>query len=277
MNKGLSGSYIEMIDNFTIRKKSTNPRLVFQCEKQMKFSSSYSSLINIKTPNVISYKWNDKDRDFYFDMEYIPSSSFKDFFLSANKVDLDRFYHDLKQYLDLSHRVNSFSLYDCNSLIKKKLNTLLSGKYKDFVNYIIHLLKNETIVLPNTNCHGDLTTSNILFNNGKHYFIDFLDSHIDTYYYDLSKLKQDLYYKWSLNVEKVTSLKVEQCIDYLWRMLYNDYITIFESREFQFIDALTLLRIDPYVKDEDLDIILNNSIRKLKLYEQFVIADSRKV
>jgi hypothetical protein len=274
MNKGLSGSNIELIDDYTVRKKSNNPRLFYQCMKQIGYSED-KTYLNIKTPDVRDWSWNKDHTEFHFDMDYIPASSFKEYFLSANKSDLDNFYDDLDQYLYFIINFDEYPVQNYQVLIVQKLVALLDSDYKEFIQYLINTLQTKTVMLPYTPCHGDLTLSNILFKDGKHYFIDFLDSHIDTYYYDLSKLKQDLYYKWSLQVENIDSLKTEQCIDYLWKKLYHSYGDIFNSKEFQFIDALTLLRIEPYTKDNHTKIILKNCIEKLKLYEEFINTISR--
>jgi thiamine kinase-like enzyme len=270
MNKGLSGGSIELIDDDIIRKISTNSRLYDQMCKQLHFNKKN---LTIKTPEIKAWQWNESHDKFYFDMEYIPSSSFKEFFVEASKSELDNFYFCLKQYLNHDVQIEKQN-YTENTT--KKLQSLFEkSEFKDFISYLIDILIDEQVLLPTTFCHGDLTLSNILFKSGRYYFIDFLDSHIDTYYYDLSKLKQDLYYNWSLKVENVTNLKVKQCIDYLWKLLYNDYNHIYDCREFQFIDALTLLRIEPYAKEEEVKTILHKCIKELKLYEEFIITSSR--
>jgi len=276
MNKGLSGSSIELIGENLIRKKSNDARLEKQCFKQIDFFKK-RDFQNIETPKVHYFNWNHDRTEFSFDMEYIPASSFKEYFLSANKTDLDNFYESITYYINSNIEIyNDTHIQFFDEVIYEKLKLLLTdSEHKSFIQYLIDNLKD--VKLPQTFCHGDLTLSNILFKNGKYYLIDFLDSHIDTFYYDLSKLKQDLFYKWSLQIENITDLKVEQCIDYLWKKLYNEYQTIFDSREFQIIDALTLIRIEPYAKDEEVKIILNKCIKELKLYEEFDSANRRQV
>jgi hypothetical protein len=270
MNKGLSGCKIELIDEDTLRKSSTDNRLFNQMIKQKNFADL--NFTYIKTPRIKDYSW-DNLNIFHFDMEYIPSSSFKDFFSEASKSELDNFYFCLNQYLNSI--VPNGNIDFTPEILNKLTSLYLSSDYKKFIDYLIQKLYNQKIFLPESICHGDLTLSNILFKKGDYYFIDFLDCHINTYYYDLSKLKQDLYYKWSLKVENNTNLKVRQGIDYIWKLVYNEYKETYDSYEFQFVDALTLLRIEPYIKDTKTKLILKTCIEKLNLYEKFITTTSR--
>ena len=60
----------------------------------------------------------------------------------------------------------------------------------------------ETIEMPIGVCHGDLTFSNILFTSTNYYFIDYLDSFIETPIQDIVKLRQDTKYFWSTMMYK---------------------------------------------------------------------------
>ena len=57
--------------------------------------------------------------------------------------------------------------------------------------------------VPYSFCHGDLTFANIIFHSNRLYFIDFLDSFIDSYLIDFAKLKQDLFYFWNLKIQSI--------------------------------------------------------------------------
>lgn len=269
MNKGLSGCTLELVDEFTIRKTSTtstyNARLRSQMGKQQAYLQTCQEF-SFKSPRITAI--NEAEL-FSYDMQYIPSSSFTNFFADASKDDLDHFYAALTQYLNGVRSDDK----DCADMLVDKLQTLLTTtSYRAFIQFIICEAQHTSIILPIGFCHGDLTLSNILFKHREYYLIDFLDSHIETPYYDLAKLKQDLYYGWSLRVNGIDNLRVRQGIDYVWSLLYYDRQTALTSNEFKFIDALTLLRIEPYITDPTIGHILQQCIYRLELYEQFTTA-----
>lgn len=272
MNKGLSGCALELVDTNTIRKSSTNikynRRLQTQIEKQKYFLEHFKR-VSFNSPHIKKIDGTDL---IYYDMEYIPSSSFETFFSESSKDDLDHFYGCLEEYIDSV----AFVSRECNQELIEKLHTLRSSsQYASFIDFLIKELHNAKIILPIGFCHGDLTLSNILFKHRTYYLIDFLDSHIETPYYDLAKLKQDLFYHWSVSVNHINNLRVKQGIDYVWSLLLEDYNDCLNSKEFHFIDALTLLRIEPYICDTEITQILQECIHRLELYEKFIAADGR--
>ena len=274
MINGISGCSIQIVDTSTIRKlasKDNNFRLPKQIRKQLAFDEKYS-MLNIKTPTI--KKVGRIDRLCYFDMEYIPSSGYDTYFLKANKKELDLFYTDLSSYLKITS--NQIKYKNCKEEYINKLNSIRSDTHQEFINFIKSNLGTNDLALPMGFCHGDLTLSNILFERNQYYFIDFLDSHIETPYYDYAKLKQDLYYGWSQHLGNITNIKISQSIRYIWDKLYKDNQDIYASYEFQYVDALTLLRIIPYAeKDQRITNILNHMIKGLSLYEKFIAAHSR--
>ena len=80
--------------------------------------------------------------------------------------------------------------------------------------YLKTYVNSTQIIVPKTFCHGDLTFNNIIFHKNRLFFIDFLDSYIDSFFCDLVKLKQDLYHLWSLKVQEENTLRNIQ--------IYND-------------------------------------------------------
>jgi len=274
MINGISGCSIQIVDTSTIRKlasEDNNFRLIKQIRKQLTYNEKYPRL-NIKTP--IIKKVGRLDRLTYFDMEYIPSSGYDTYFLKANKKELDLFYNDLSSYLRITS--NQIKHKNCRDEYLTKLNSIHSNTHQKFIDFIQRDLESNDLILPIGFCHGDLTLSNILFECNQYYFIDFLDSHIETPYYDYAKLKQDLYYGWSQNLNSITNIKISQSIRYIWDKLYKDNHHIYASSEFQYVDALTLLRIIPYAdKDYRITAILNNMIKGLSLYEKFIATHSR--
>lgn len=269
-NTGLSGCCIEIISASTIRKSSMSPsgneRLLRQISKQLYYTDNFD--LTFKTAKIL--RTGVQNHCVYFDMPYIAGSSFVEFFSTCTRNNLDSFYQALCEYLD--HNWQN-CMTDVTDKIDKKLATLEpSSRHKNFIKF---LRKHNNKTLVNCGfCHGDMTLSNMLFKSNQYYLIDFLDSHIETPLYDFAKLKQDLYYHWSSSIEHVrveqnNRIKIAQSINYIWNLLSQRYNVVYESSGFRMIDALALLRIEPYAMDQDKQAILDCAIKKLDLYEKF--------
>ena len=209
LNTGLSGCKLEFVDNNLIRKYSSssdyNNRLSKQIDKQVLFSNFI--LKNIDTPKIHNVC---KDKIYSFDMEYISGLSFNDYFSTSNISDIDFVIQTLFSYFDFL--ISSSKTYKINNQVLEKLSFLeRDTRYKKYVLHLKEHLSNKTIFAPKSFCHGDLTFTNILFHKNRLFFIDFLDSYVDSFICDLVKLKQDLYYFWSLNIQKIDSLLPTGC------------------------------------------------------------------
>jgi thiamine kinase-like enzyme len=130
-------------------------------------------------------------------------------------------------------------------------------------------LFNKTIIVPKSFCHGDLTFTNVLFHKNRLFFIDFLDSYVDSFICDLIKLKQDLYYFWSLKVQNIDSLRIKQIYKFIWDKLYRRYSSYIDSDGFKILDTLNSLRIEPYLTNQYQRDILYKIIENSNLYEKF--------
>lgn len=278
MNKlksGLSGCRLEILDNKTIRKYSSsaeyNNRLSLQCDKQILFSNLI--LKNIDTPKVYSFN---KDQLYFFDMEYVCGVSFFDYFSNSNINEIDFVIDTLFGYFDFlittkrDCKINNQILEKINAL-KEKTNYL---KYLCFIEQ--YVLENQ-IIIPKTFCHGDLTFSNILFHKNRLFFIDFLDSYVDSFICDLVKLKQDLFYLWNLKVQDCHTLRMSQIYRYIWDKIYNRYSFFIKDRSFDLLDSLNLLRIEPYLTNHSHRVILDKIIKSCSLYEEFDRTYGREV
>ena len=102
--------------------------------------------------------------------------------------------------------------------------------------------------------------------------LDFLDSYINTPIIDIVKIKQDLYYHWSLNMldkyNDTEIYKIKQVSMFIWDKISKNYIDLIETKDFKIIESINFLRIEPYIKDE-MKLLLDESIKKLDLYEEF--------
>jgi len=275
IHNGLSGCKLEIINDGVLRKYSCsnnyNLRLSNQVNKQILFSKFI--LKNISTPKVLGISSNDL---YSFDMEYISGLSSYEYFSSSNVYDIEFVIQTLFEYFDYFSN-NSRDLI-INSKVINKINSLqIKTKYKDYLEYLKIYVSNNQIIVPKTFCHGDLTFNNIIFHKNRLFFIDFLDSYVDSFFCDLVKLKQDLYHLWSLKVQKEKTLRLIQTYRYIWKHLSKRYEKYINTKGFEILDVLNTLRIEPYLTNNNQRSILDTIVKSTKLYEKFDYSNGRKI
>ena len=275
---GLSGCKLEILPNNIVRKYSKdldyNCRLLSQANKQSNFSNTFNG--KLISPKVLNLHQEDL---YYFDMEYCTGKNYDKFFnecsLQDSKYVLDILFSYLDYLID-----NSETLKD--EIVKEKIICKLSSlidksRYKNVIKLIIEEYDDLKIKnIKKSFCHGDLTFANILFSKDKIYFIDFLDSFIDSYYIDFAKLKQDLYHHWVLKVNNESSLRILQIFSFYWYNICEKYQEIITSEAFELFDFINLLRIEPYVKDENLQTLIS-CIENHKYYVNFNNSNGRSI
>ena len=275
LETGLSGCKLELIGSNTLRKYSSSPsynkRLELQIKKQELFSNQVFR--NVETPKVL------RKEDSYFDMEYVTGRSFDEYFSTCSVNDIDFVFDSLCGYFDglISH-----SQYYQPEVSKKrlldKINSLETHtRHLTDLYHIRQMVSSITMKIPQTFCHGDLTFTNIIFNKNRLYYIDFLDCFIDSFLCDLIKLKQDLYYHWSLDVQGIKNLRIRQIYSFLWRKLEERYSQYVETIEFDVLDVLNTLRLEPYLTNEDQRIIIKRMLKCSSLYGNVNCSDGGEV
>ena len=275
LETGLSGCKLELIGSNTLRKHSSSPsynkRLELQVKKQELFSNQVFR--NVETPKVL------RKEDSYFDMEYVTGRSFDEYFSVCSVSDIDFVFDSLCGYFDglISH-----SQYYQPEVSKKrlldKINSLETHtRHLTDLYHIRQMVSSITMKIPQTFCHGDLTFTNIIFNKNRLYYIDFLDCFIDSFLCDLVKLKQDLYYHWSLDVQGIKNLRIRQIYSFLWRKLEERYSQYVETIEFDVLDVLNTLRLEPYLTNEDQRIIIKRMLKCSSLYGNVNCSDGGEV
>ena len=275
LETGLSGCKLELIGSNILRKHSSsqsyNKRLGLQVKKQELFSNQVFR--NVETPKVL------RKEDSYFDMEYVTGRSFDEYFSVCSMSDIDFVFDSLCGYFDglISH-----SQYYQPEVSKKrlldKINSLETHTHHlTDLYHIRQMVSSITMKIPQTFCHGDLTFTNIIFNKNRLYYIDFLDCFIDSFLCDLIKLKQDLYYHWSLDVQGIKNLRIRQIYSFLWRKLEERYSQYVETIEFDVLDVLNTLRLEPYLTNEDQRIIIKRMLKCSSLYGNVNCSDGGEV
>ena len=275
LETGLSGCKLELIGSNTLRKHSSSPsynkRLDLQVKKQELFSNQVFR--NVETPKVLS------KGDSYFDMEYVTGRSFDEYFSVCSVNDIDFVFDSLCGYFDgLISNAQYYQPEVSKKRLLDKINSLETHtNHLTDLYHIRQMVSSITMRIPQTFCHGDLTFTNIIFNKNRLYYIDFLDCFIDSFLCDLIKLKQDLYYHWSLDVQGIKNLRIRQIYSFLWRKLEERYSQYVETIEFDVLDVLNTLRLEPYLTNEDQRIIIKRMLKCSSLYGNVNCSDGREV
>ena len=275
LETGLSGCKLELIGSNTLRKHSSSPsynkRLELQVKKQELFSNQVFR--NVETPKVL------RKEDSYFDMEYVTGRSFDEYFSTCSVNDIDFVFDSLCGYFDgLISNAQYYQPEVSKKRLLDKINSLETNtNHLTDLYHIRQMVSSITMKIPQTFCHGDLTFTNIIFNKNRLYYIDFLDCFIDSFLCDLIKLKQDLYYHWSLDVQGIKNLRIRQIYSFLWRKLEKRYSKYVETIEFDVLDILNTLRLEPYLTNEDQRIIIKRMLKCSSLYGNVSCSDGGTV
>lgn len=262
--KGLSGCQIELMEDsvgrYFVKKTSSsisyNKRLELQVIKQKAFKNDI-----IKTPVIFETGYNQQGY-YYCLMEYIHGVTF------AEYLNLYPFKDGLQIFdilLQLVFNGIKSSEQNVSNLIIEKIDDLQSKNTGQEV-LLEYMKKKAPGNIPLSFVHGDLTFENILISHDKQiYFIDFLDSFLDSPYIDLGKLNQELSLRWSLRHQKnSTSLLIKY---QKLHKIFSDYCILkgVNNDLLNFFSMLTILRILPYTTNPvEIDLIEIN----LKKWQQ---------
>ena len=275
LETGLSGCKLELIGSNVLRKHSSslsyNKRLGLQVKKQELFSNQVFR--NVETPRVL------RKEDRYFDMEYVTGRSFDEYFSVCSVSDIDFVFDSLCGYFDgLIFNSKYYQPEVSKKRLLDKIDSLMTHTHHlGDLYHIRQCVRTISMKIPQTFCHGDLTFTNIIFNKNRLYYIDFLDCFIDSFLCDLIKLKQDLYYHWSLDVQGIKNLRIRQIYSFLWRKLEERYSQYVETIEFDVLDVLNTLRLEPYLTNEDQRIIIKRMLKCSSLYGNVNCSDGGEV
>ena len=273
--KGHSGCNIDIIeegDNLLVKKSTLDKkylkRLELQGNKQMNDKCLTDSIYN---PSISKIEANEDEC--YILMDYIYANNFIDYFEKASPQDIDHFIDNFIKYIhneidkcEIMKVSKNVFIDKFNSVVKNcEKNDLLKGNMrvksilKDCENVFTNMP--EEFEIPVGICHGDLTFSNILFSSNKFYFIDYLDSFIETPIQDIVKLRQDTKYFWSTMMykKKYDVVRLNIIFNYIDDKI-SEHFGNFEYyyRNYDRLQLMNILRILPYVKEEKVrDFVLN--------------------
>lgn len=256
-------------DQIILRKISSgtqyNDRLRSQYQKQCKFKDVY----NFSTPTP--YEFSASEDLHYFDMRYVYGKTFNSFCSDSNVDQVLNFIDSLESFLE--HSMNQSVLTDINfEKLQQKIKTISSLLGKQFDTYVKFLLNKPIEKLLIGRNHGDLTMSNIIFAD-RYYLIDFLDNPYETPLNDLVKVKQDSEHRFYLNLIERVDNKSKLCLNFIDTKLNSKFFNEVQSHEFLWLSVFNLLRVLPYLKNQQ---EIDSITRSLKKYEHR-IAGSREI
>ncbi|HEX8332433.1 MAG TPA: phosphotransferase [Segetibacter sp.] len=280
--EGRSGCRLEVMksgEHVIIKKHSSsiayNKRLIKQAEKQQHFFQNLPAESRFSTARVIDILPS-QDSLASFTMPYLFSEKYSDHLEKISFSDLKILLQDIINYLSQNIRQSKYEFVD-GAIISSKVEELKTTIQRNihmgdsrFLWEVINFLEKNvpSDPLPIGKCHGDLTFSNILFSDSKIYFLDFLDSFIESPVIDIVKLRQDTCFKWSVMLEKQMPVhkknKIIQTFDYL-----DNEIAAFCSNElgmgtwYNYLQVFNLIRIFPYLDKREEMAFIEKSLRRI--------------
>ena len=265
--RGYSGCSVELIKRgplLLIRKSTSDgeysQRLKKQVAKQEMFLRE-NSLTFIVIPKIVR-KIHRKDY-YSFDMEFFYSDDYISFFQTAEKSDIDLITERIIAFISENIEKSPSDILT-KKIILSKYKTVREKIRKGgiFENINVPLLEKldrvfcllpDSINIPIGLCHGDLTFSNILINkrNKNIVLIDFLDNFIETPLQDITKIRQDTKYNWSLNLYqgKYDRTKIFMIMKYIDARISTHFERYgFYAKYYLLFQIMNFMRILPYAK-----------------------------
>lgn len=219
-------------------------RLNKQCDKQKNFFSNV-----IKTPTI--YKSVYENKIFYCEMQYIPGLEFYNFVQNNNIKEVIFFFEKILDFIYLNNELEA----DYTKHIEKKIDDIQKNIEKKYF-YFLDFCRDSNWNLVNSSyCHGDLTFENILIYNNDIYFIDFLDSFINSRLIDIAKLLQDIIIFWSYR-DKTKQLPFIKHVNLL--QIIKERLSKEEYQLCLKLLILNLLRIVPYSDEKTKQFLYEN-------------------
>lgn len=241
--KGHSGSNINLVkiknDYFVHKSNIKDVGKIITINNHLKIN-------NFKVPNIIEYG------DDFILMEYINGIDMFNFLSSEGHNSIAKISKFIEIYYEKTISNKSF---DFEPIIIKKINEIC--KFNKYLNEIINIDKLMEKIpknMPQAIIHGDFTLDNIIYKEGHFYLIDINPTNLNSVYFDLNKLLQDIDCYWFLrNRNNILNIKllcqqISKLLKTKYDFLNNKYILIF-----------MLMRILPYCKDSlSINFIYNN-------------------
>tara|TARA_Y100001973_G_C5187656_1_gene328914 strand:- start:13 stop:810 length:798 start_codon:yes stop_codon:yes gene_type:complete len=253
--QGHSGCEVVLLrrnnDELIVRKvspsKDYDKRLNNQRIKQENFKSHFFKAPHIYQNGVINKRE-------YFDMEFINGQTYNSFIEHADQKTAFELYKKIFDFVDKNNYINE-SIE--NQVLSKIENMNIGSEHNICKDYCLDF---DWSKINKSYCHGDLTFENIIVSNSEIYFIDFLDSFVDSKIVDYSKILQDVILGWSWRQKK--SKPYIKLICMYEHMIENISSSEFEASKRMLV--LNMLRILPYSTNIQTTELVNQNLQFLK-------------
>lgn len=277
---GRSGCRLEVIGDrgeAQVRKYSNsvayNTRLTKQAEKQILFKSlnlhpAFDSPAIKQISPVLETELS------WFEMDFIYAEKYSDY---LERCSINEIKHIFQNFLGY------FAALETNAVYSNLEETVFHEKLEEVSdkirrNHGFHCALCEKVIrrleaVPTGQilvgfCHGDLTFSNILFGHEKIFYVDFLDSFIESPIIDLVKLRQDTLFGWSLHLERSLPAYRQNKLKQIFCYLDGRFENYINERGFaewyDYLEIFNLFRILPYVSDAEEIQFVKNCLLKTK-------------
>tara|TARA_B100001027_G_C16231467_1_gene314788 strand:- start:22 stop:864 length:843 start_codon:yes stop_codon:yes gene_type:complete len=217
--------------------------------KQIEFTDK--NLLSVAIDNVTC-----SSKKITIEMPFIEGISGSDIFAYGEFSLLKKLKQDIVSFIENNIKKSKIEKLEFE-FFKKKINSVYLNTDDQELRSLIHevefKLKKENfdnLSFLYGNCHGDLTFSNMICNeDNKVILFDFLSTFYESPFQDLSKLRQELDYLWSLrfsNKGLITKAKIVNQFFYEGALvkIYKKY-----EKEINIFSLMTLIRIAPYISD----------------------------
>ena len=260
-----SGSRFELINKngkLFLKKSYSKPtqRDILSLKKQNNFKNLKFKKFSIKSPKIEKKKLNNFAKKKNIIMNYFEGVSGSKILIHSDNETCYLISKFITNYLMINFKNAKWQYVDSAIILNKAKDTVKKTKIKKLNIIGLNILKKlkkdigKKILWSKSQCHGDLTLSNIILNKNKNsvILVDFLETYNDGIVQDLAKLVQEFYLGWSSRyLNDVHKLRSNIVYKKIWSKtkipLFNQKI-----KDVIFYEALiTLLRIFPYIKKTD--------------------------
>lgn len=269
LTHGYSGDKVEVINSrsqcYINKIFSSKARGILCAEKQASFETISNSLITLKSVPILSTTLSDDS--FCIKMPFMSGLSGINL-LTCGSIQLAKEISTLSNmYLArLSARSHKKNL--SKSVLEQKIASIsesASLKYHKLINIFMAVVNSfpAEICYPNSECHGDLTLSNMIACGDTIFLLDFSPSTFDSLLSDIVKIEQDLIFGWSARFcTKYIQADAKIFAKHAYPSLGRDLVGNYKNAYF-IISVLNWFRIVPYINDECTDILVESTLVKL--------------
>lgn len=272
--RGHSDFQVTRLLNGNIRKIAHSKnmvRLKAQCQKQRKFISSNAAFIVCPVLNEF-----ESHGVYSFEMPFCRGEVAPEYIDRASPFEVRGFIVQLIALLEsfiaeseLRH-IDAEVIWGKSADVREQIggNVNISPSVLDLIDEHIAIVKlHPTFELPVGKCHGDLTLSNIIFDdfNDRYFLIDFLDTYIDSPLLDLAKISQETKLLWTSKLMHQThdSAKYQIAMNVIELEVQNHFSKYEWYKKYQSIfEFQNLIRLLPYASDH---LIIEAIVKRLHL------------